>query len=66
MAATGIAIRPLTSVALGWYEPWGDIGTCIGMVAQGAKGRPTGATKLYESVGMKVESSIVVFEKAVA
>ncbi len=27
---------------------------------------PTGATKLYERVGMRVESETVVFEKAVA
>jgi mycothiol synthase len=133
--------------AVGWFHLWGDIGTCIGIVAQGAKGRGfgaalleraeacarergaarahaeaceedtaaaalfrsrgfsevrrfyemaieldaappppslpaglvvdefreadapafhAGATKLYESVGMEVESAVVVFEKALA
>jgi ribosomal protein S18 acetylase RimI-like enzyme len=30
-------------VALGWFQVWGEIGTSVGIVAQGAKGRGLGA-----------------------
>jgi GNAT superfamily N-acetyltransferase len=31
-------------VALGWFRVWGEIGSTVGLVAQGAKGRGLGAT----------------------
>jgi mycothiol synthase len=33
-------------VAVGWFELWGEIGMCFGIVAQGAKGRGFGASLL--------------------